>query len=75
MRNCGKKMPRTRKYEGKRPVMRWPITSIAVRDECVAISFSGGFLPLLILAGKSFSEMFTTYSHALCSLPRQRASD
>ena len=34
---------------------------------------SGKFFVSFILVAKSFSEMFTTYSHALLFLPRQRA--
>jgi len=70
---CGKKRSKTCKYEGKRTNARFNIT---VGSTCRACALSGSFGELLVLfigADKSFSEMFTTYSHPLCSRPRQRA--
>jgi hypothetical protein len=38
----------------------------AATQRCAFNLSSGGLLVLFILVAKSFSEMFTTYSHALC---------
>ena len=70
---CGKKKSKTCKYERKRTNARCNIT---VGSTCRASALSCSFdelLVLFILADESFSEMFTTYSHPLCSRPRQRA--
>jgi len=70
---CGKKKSKTCKYEGKRTNARFNITVGATCRACALGGSFGEFLVLFIIADKSFSEMFTTYSHPLCSRPRQRA--
>ena len=70
---CQKKESKRCKYEGKRTNARFNIT---VGSTCRACALSCSFdelLVLFILADESFSEMFTTYSHALCGCHRQRA--
>jgi hypothetical protein len=70
--NSPKKMPKRRKYEGKRLK---PSCSVRLlrRSRASAINRSvGEFSMLFILAAGSFSNMFTTYSHMLCGCPRQR---
>jgi len=70
---CEKRKTKTRKYEGKRTNARFNVT---VGSTCRARAVSGSFgerRVLFMLADKSFSEMFTTYSHPPCSRPRQRA--
>ena len=68
-------MSKTHKYEGKQTLSRFSDPLNASRQTCAFHRCSGKLFVPFILAAKSFSEMFTTYSHALLSLPRQRASD
>jgi hypothetical protein len=66
--NAEKKESKTCKYEGKRTNAR---SNITVGSTCRACALSGSFgelRVLFMLADKSFSEMFTTYSHPLCSV-------
>jgi hypothetical protein len=63
---CQTKMSKTCKYEGKRPDARFNLTLAATCRACAANRLLRELSILLILAAKSFSEMFTTYSHALC---------
>ena len=71
--NGPKKLSKRRKYEGK--------CLERSRSLCVPRDFPEAtinrsieeFSLLFILAAGSFSNMFTTYSHALYGLPRQRA--
>ncbi|PYK08668.1 MAG: hypothetical protein DME61_09090 [Verrucomicrobia bacterium] len=66
-------MPKARKYEGKQTDAHFNV-SLAAACRAHVVDRSFGELPVLfILAAKSFSKIFTTYSHALCSRPRQRA--
>ena len=62
-----------RKYEGKLANTRLDVVLSAPRHVSAANCRFGGTSLLFILAGKSFSDIFTTYSHALYSRPRQRA--
>jgi hypothetical protein len=71
--NNSKKVPKRRKYEGK-----WLRESCSVsssrNSHALAVNRSVEGLSLLfILAVRSFSNMFTTYSHMFCSCPRQLA--
>ena len=67
-------MSKVRKYEGK-----WTALSVqrligfASSGVACSVVVPATFCVSFILAAKSFSEMFTTYSHALLFLPRQRA--
>ena len=70
--NSPKKMPKRRKYEGKRLK---PSCSVRLLGRSCASAINrsvGEFSMLFILAAGSFSNMFTTYSHMLCGCPRQR---
>lgn len=70
---CRKKKSKTLKYEGKRTNARFGITAGSI---CRARAVGGSLGELRVsfmIADKSFSEMFTTYSHPLCFRPRQRA--
>jgi hypothetical protein len=70
--NSPKKMPKRRKYEGKRLK---PLCSVRLLrpSRTSALNRSGAeLLVLFILAVGNFSNMFTTYSHTLCGCPRQR---
>jgi len=70
--NSPKKMPKRRKYEGKR-LKPSCIVRLLRRSCASAINRSvGEFSLLFILAAGSFSNMFTTYSHTLYGCPRQR---
>jgi len=66
-------MQQTRKYEGKLTIASFTASVPAVCGVCPGNLFPEELSLSFILAGKSFSEMFTTYSHAPCSRPRQRA--
>jgi hypothetical protein len=55
-----------RKYEGKSSVARFNAALGATCRWCAVNRLLGEASMLFILAAKSFSEMFTTYSHALC---------
>jgi len=55
-----------RKYEGKSSVARFNAPLGAICRWCAVNRLLGEASMLFILAAKSFSEMFTTYSHALC---------
>ena len=71
--NGPKKLSKRHKYEGK---CLEPSRSVCVPRDFreAAINRSVEELSLVfILAAGSFSNMFTTYSHALYSCPRQRA--
>jgi hypothetical protein len=70
---CGKKESKTRKYERKRTNARFNITAGSTCRACALSGFFGELRVSFMFADKSFSEMFTTYSHSLCSRPRQRA--
>jgi len=64
-KSAGKTL-KTRKYEGK---LRIACFNAALAATCCArvVNRALGELSMLfILAGKSFSEMFTTYSHGFC---------
>ena len=63
---CQTKMSKTCKYEGKRPGARFNLTLGTTCRTCAVNRLLREPSMLLILAAKSFSEMFTTYSHALC---------
>ena len=70
--NSSKKMPKRRKYEGKRLE---PSCSVGLLRRLCASAIDRSveeFSLLFILAAGSFSNMFTTYSHTLCGCPRQR---
>jgi hypothetical protein len=66
-------MPRKCKYEGKGTGARFDLILVAICRACALARSFGEPWVLFILAGKSFSEMFTTYSHGRYSRPRQRA--
>jgi hypothetical protein len=66
-------MSKARKYEGKQPVFRFGDPLNASSQICAVHRCSKGLFVSFILGTKGFSEMFTTYSHALLFLPRQRA--
>jgi hypothetical protein len=66
-------MQKTRKYEGKLTVALSTTSGSAICGVCQGNLFPEELPLSFILAGKSFSEMFTTYSHAPYSRPRQRA--
>jgi hypothetical protein len=53
------------KYEGKQTAQSFSDPLYASRQTCVFDRCSGELAVSFILAAKSFSEMFTTYSHAL----------
>ena len=66
-------MSKTRKYEGELPDASFRAL-IPRRPYACAINLSVvDLVSLFILAAGSFSEMFTTYSHARCGFPRQWA--
>jgi hypothetical protein len=66
-------MAKTCEYEGKRADARNNIAFVSTCRMCTAACCFGELFVFFILAGKTFSEVFTTYSHALCSRLRQRA--
>ena len=67
-----KKMPKRRKYEGKRLKSLCSVRLLRL-SRAFALNRSGAkLLVLFILAAGNFSNMFTTYSHTLCGCPRQR---
>jgi hypothetical protein len=69
--NSPKKMPRRRKYEGKRFESSRSVC-LPRRSRAPAINRSGRELSqLFILVAGNFSNMFTTYSHVLYGCPRQ----
>jgi hypothetical protein len=70
--NSPKKMPKRRKYEGKRLKALCSVRLLRP-SRASALNRSGAeLLVLFILAAGNFSNMFTTYSHTLCGCPRQR---
>ena len=71
--NGPKKLSKRRKYEGK--YVEQPHSVWVPRDfrEAAINRSVEEFSLLFILAAGSFSDMFTTYSHALSGCPRQRA--
>ncbi|PYJ24104.1 MAG: hypothetical protein DME99_00480 [Verrucomicrobia bacterium] len=62
-----KKTSENRKYEGKRTAACSNGQLVAASRTCTFNCSAGELLISLILVARSFSEMFTTYSHALCS--------
>jgi hypothetical protein len=71
--NRPKKLPGRRKYEGKRLDVSCGVC-LARSSRVPAINDRvEQLLPLFILAAGSFSNMFTTYSHAVLGCSRQRA--
>ena len=71
--NGPKKLSKRRKYEGK---CLEPSRSVCVPRDFPEATINRSveeFSLLFILAAGSFSNMFTTYSHALYGCPRQRA--
>jgi hypothetical protein len=66
-------LPKTRKYEGKQLGVSFGVSSPAtLRARTINRSVEELTVSFILAAG-SFSEMFTTYSHALYGYPRQRA--
>ena len=58
-------MSKTRRYEGKEAVPRFGDPLHASRQTRAFHRCSGKLFVSFILVAKGFSEMFTTYSHAL----------
>ena len=63
------KFPKLPKYEGKCPLSLWSNNCCEARAICPLSFRFRGVKALLILGNQSFSNMFTSYSHALSFVP------
>jgi hypothetical protein len=70
--NSSKKMPKRRKYEGKRLEASRSVRLLRPSRGFIINRSRKEISLLFILAVGNFSNMFTTYSHTLCGCPRQR---
>jgi len=66
---CSEKTPKMHEYEGKLNLVQVSGELVAAWYICAWGGFSGGVRASFIFAAKSFSEMFTTYSHLLPFCP------
>jgi hypothetical protein len=69
----GKKLPKTSKYEAKRLAASLKAFRLSISREWAFHDWIEQLSTLFILTTGNFSEVFTSYSHALCCRPRQRA--